>query len=78
MRLTLIYLFVNVNVNVYVIGHSPSGLLPIRPRFHATSGNGLNLCIDIELSQIRLHRPQSTLALPLNFSESKISDTRFS
>ena len=34
--------------------------------------------IEIELSQIRLHRPQSTLALPLNFSESKISDTRFS
>ena len=34
--------------------------------------------IDIELSQIRLHRPQLTLALPLNFSESKISDTRFS
>ena len=34
--------------------------------------------IDVELPQIRLHRPQSTLALPLNFSESKISDTRFS
>ena len=34
--------------------------------------------IDIELSQIRLHHPQLTLALPLNFSESKISDTRFS
>ena len=34
--------------------------------------------IDIELSQICLHRPQLTLALPLNFSESKISDTRFS
>ena len=34
--------------------------------------------IDIELSQIRLHRPQLTLALPLNFSESKTSDTRFS
>ena len=34
--------------------------------------------IDIELSQIRLHRPQLTLALPLNFSESKISETRFS
>ena len=32
----------------------------------------------IELSQIRLHRPQLTLALPLNFSESKISETRFS
>ena len=34
--------------------------------------------IDIELSQIRLHRPQLTLALPLNFSESKISEPRFS
>ena len=34
--------------------------------------------IDIELSQIRLHRPQSTLALPYNFSESTTSDTRFS
>ena len=33
--------------------------------------------IDIELSQIRLHRHQLTLALPLNFSESKISETRF-
>ena len=37
-----------------------------------------NAGIDIELSQIHLHRPQSTLALPLNFSESKISDTWFS
>ena len=34
--------------------------------------------IDIELSQIRLHRPQLTLALPFNFSESKISETRSS
>ena len=34
--------------------------------------------IDIELSQIRLHRPQLTLALPLNLSESKISETWFS
>ena len=34
--------------------------------------------IDIDFSQIRLHRPQLTFALPLNFSESKISETRFS
>ena len=33
--------------------------------------------INIELSQIRLRRPQSTLALPQNFSESKISDIQF-
>ena len=34
--------------------------------------------IDLELSQIHLHCPQLTLALPLNFSESKISETLFS